>query len=87
MYVQSGQFLLNICPASLFTISTYTCHDTTTNTKSNNGNYGIMVFPTLGSGVAGLNIATEIPAMTVSRDVIFGRVIDIISKSIFEEKK
>ncbi len=46
-----------------------------------------MVFSTLGSYVAGLNIATEIPAMTVSRDIIFGVVIDIIPKSIFEEKK
>ena len=37
--------------------------------------------------VAGLNITPEIPAMTMSRHIIFGAVIGIISKSIFEEKK
>jgi hypothetical protein len=45
------------------------------------------MLPSLGFGVAGLNIAPEVPAMTMFRHVIFGAVIGIISKSIFEEKE
>ena len=40
----------------------------------------------LGSEVAGLNIAPEIPAMTMFRYIIFDAAIAIISKSIFEVK-
>lgn len=42
---------------------------------------------TCGSGVAGLNIAPEVPAMTMFRHIVFGTVINIISKFIFEEIK
>ena len=45
------------------------------------------MLPSLGAGVAGLNIAPEIPAMTMFRHIIFGAVIGIISKSIFEVKR
>ncbi len=45
------------------------------------------MLPSLGAGIAGLNIAPEVPAMTMSRHIVFGAVIGIISKSIFEEKK
>ena len=45
------------------------------------------MLPALGAGVAGLNIALEVPAMTMSRHIIFGAVIGIISKSIFEVKR
>ena len=45
------------------------------------------MLPSLGAGVAGLNIAPEVPAMTMFRHIIFGAVIGIISKSIFEVKR
>jgi len=45
------------------------------------------MLPALGAGAAGLNIAPEVPAMTMFRHVIFGAVIGILSKSIFEDKK
>ena len=45
------------------------------------------MLPSLGSGIAGLNIAPEVPAMTIFRHIIFGAVIGIISKSIFEVKR
>ena len=45
------------------------------------------MLPALGAGVAGLNIAPEIPAITMSRHIVFGAVIGILSKSLFEEKK
>lgn len=45
------------------------------------------MLPSLGSDVAGLNIAPEVPAMTMSRHLIFGAVIGILSKPIFEVKK
>jgi len=45
------------------------------------------MLPALGAGVAGLNIAPEVPAMTMFRHIIFGAVIGIISKSIFEVKR
>ena len=45
------------------------------------------MLPALGAGVAGLNIAPEVPAMTMSRHIIFGAVIGILSKSLYEERK
>ena len=45
------------------------------------------MFPALGSGVAGLNIAPEVPVMTMSRHIIFGAVISILSKPFFEVRK
>ena len=49
--------------------------------------FGIMVtatavwlgmLPALGAGIAGLNIAPEVPAMTMSRHIVFGVVIGIV---------
>ncbi len=49
--------------------------------------YGIIVtattvwlglLPALGAGIAGINIAPEVPAMTLSRHIIFGVIIGII---------
>lgn len=45
------------------------------------------MLPALGAGVAGLNIAPEVPAMTMSRHIVFGAVIGILSKPLFEDKK
>ena len=45
------------------------------------------MFPSLGAGIAGLNIAPEVPAMTMFRHIIFGAVIGILSKSIYEVRK
>ena len=45
------------------------------------------MLPALGAGVAGLNIAPEVPAMTMSRHIIFGAVIGVLSKPLFEERK
>ena len=45
------------------------------------------MLPALGAGIAGLNIAPEVPAMTMSRHIIFGAVIGILSKSLYEERK
>jgi len=45
------------------------------------------LLPTLGAGIAGLNIAPEVPAMTMSRHIVFGAVIGILSKPLFEERK
>ena len=44
------------------------------------------MLPALGAGVAGLNIAPEVPAMTMFRHIIFGAVIGVLSKSLFEER-
>jgi len=44
------------------------------------------MLPALGAGVAGLNIASEVPAMTMFRHIAFGVVIGILSKPLFEEK-
>ena len=46
----------------------------------------LVMLPALGSGVAGLNIAPEVPAMTMSRHIVFGTVIGILSKSLYEER-
>jgi len=45
------------------------------------------MLPALGFGVAGLNISPEVPVMTMSRHIIFGAVIGILSKSLFEARK
>lgn len=45
------------------------------------------MLPALGAGVAGLNIAPEVPAMTMSRHIVFGAVIGVLSKSLYEERK
>ena len=45
------------------------------------------MLPALGSGVTGLNIAPEVPAMTMSRHIVFGAVIGVLSKSLYEERK
>jgi len=45
------------------------------------------MLPALGSGAAGLNIAPEVPAMTMSRHTVFGAVIGVLSKPLFEERK
>ncbi|QMU54036.1 MAG: hypothetical protein GKS07_03410 [Nitrosopumilus sp.] len=47
----------------------------------------VIYVPSLGFGVAGLNIAPEIPVMTMSRHIIFGAVIGILLKSLFEIRK
>jgi len=36
------------------------------------------MLPALGAGIAGLNIAPEVPAMTLSRHIVFGIIIGII---------
>ncbi len=41
----------------------------------------------LGAGVAGLNIASGVPAMIMSRHIVFGAVIGILFKPIFEVKR
>ncbi len=52
--------------------------------------FGVMVtvvavwfgmLPALGAGIAGLNIAPEVPAMTMFRHIVFGSVIGIILRS------
>ncbi len=45
------------------------------------------MLPALGAGIAGINIAPEVPAMTMSRHIVFGAVIGILSKSILEIRK
>ena len=44
------------------------------------------MLPALGAGIAGLNIAPEVPAMTMSRHIVFGAAIGILSKPLFEER-
>jgi len=41
------------------------------------------MLPALGAGIAGLNIAPEVPAMTMFRHIAFGAVIGILFKPIF----
>ncbi len=52
--------------------------------------FGVMVtvvavwfgmLPALGAGIAGLNIAPEVPAMTMFRHIVFGLVIGIVLRS------
>ncbi len=40
-----------------------------------------VMLPALGAGIAGLNIAPEVPAMTMFRHIVFGLVIGIILRS------
>ena len=39
------------------------------------------LLPALGAGIAGLNIAPEIPAMTMFRHIVFGLVIGLVVRS------
>jgi len=39
------------------------------------------LLPALGAGIAGLNIAPEVPAMTMFRHIVFGLVIGIVVRS------
>jgi len=41
----------------------------------------VVMLPALGAGIAGLNIAPEVPAMTMFRHIVFGLVIGIILRS------
>ena len=41
------------------------------------------MLPALGAGIAGLNIAPEVPAMTMFRHIAFGAVIGILFKPTF----
>ncbi len=41
----------------------------------------LVMLPALGAGIAGLNIAPEVPAMTMFRHIVFGLVIGIILRS------
>ncbi len=45
-----------------------------------------VMLPALGAGIAGLNIAPEVPAMTMFRHIVFGVVIGIMSKPILEKR-
>jgi hypothetical protein len=44
------------------------------------------MLPALGAGIAGVNIAPEVPAMTMSRHIVFGIIIGILAKPILEKK-
>ena len=44
------------------------------------------MLPALGAGIAGLNIAPEVPAMTIFRHIVFGAVIGILAKPIMEAR-
>ncbi len=39
------------------------------------------MLPALGAGIAGLNIAPEVPAMTMFRHIVFGAVIGLVVRS------
>ena len=39
------------------------------------------LLPALGAGIAGLNIAPEIPAMTIFRHIVFGAIIGIVVRN------
>jgi len=41
----------------------------------------LVMLPALGAGIAGLNIAPEVPAMTMFRHIVFGLVIGIILRT------
>ena len=45
------------------------------------------MLPALGAGIAGVNIAPEVPAMTMFRHIVFGVVIGILSKPLFDARK
>ena len=40
-----------------------------------------LMLPALGAGIAGLNIAPEVPAMTMFRHIVFGVVIGLVVRS------
>jgi hypothetical protein len=44
------------------------------------------MLPALGAGIAGVNIAPEVPAITMSRHIVFGAILGILSKPILEGK-
>jgi len=44
------------------------------------------MLPVLGAGIAGVNIAPEVPVMTMSRHIVFGAILGILSKPILEAK-
>ena len=44
------------------------------------------MLPALGAGIAGVNIAPEVPVMTISRHIVFGAILGILSKPILEVK-
>ncbi len=39
------------------------------------------LLPALGAGIAGLNIAPEVPTMTISRHIVFGVVIGLVVRN------
>jgi len=39
------------------------------------------LLPAIGAGIAGLNVAPEVPAMTLSRHIVFGAVIGLVVRS------
>jgi len=43
------------------------------------------LLPALGAGIAGLNIAPEVPAMTLSRHIVFGVIIGIVVSKMREK--
>ncbi len=45
------------------------------------------MLPALGAGIAGVNIAPEVPAMTMFRHIVFGAVLGILSKPLLEVRK
>ena len=45
------------------------------------------MLPALGAGIAGLNISPDVPAMTLSRHIVFGAVLGILSKPLLEARK
>ena len=44
------------------------------------------MLPALGAGIAGVNIAPEVPVMTMTRHIVFGAILGILSKPILEAK-
>ena len=70
--------MTKISPASLCTI----CHHITS-WQHNKQKTEQWFHP----GIAVLNIAPEVPAMTMFRHIVFGAIIGILSKPILEAKK
>ena len=42
------------------------------------------LLPALGAGIAGLNISPDVPAMTMFRHIVFGAVIGVLSKPVYD---
>ena len=38
----------------------------------------LVMLPALGAGIAGINIAPEVPAMTMARHIVFGAIIGLV---------